>query len=193
METQRLSAILLIAGFGVMLVGFLFNVGGIYQTTDLAERVRIIEENKTRWNINQTMTGFGILLLTIGFVVLATRLRSEANALIPTLGAASLIIGAISGFYFLYRYTTDPLGAFSGKYPGFEPLYNGLSLLGLLLFGIAILQAGLPAWLGYLTGGAAAIYGLVFLVTGSGFLTPGFVTLLGLVIAIVLLWQKPLP
>jgi hypothetical protein len=120
-------------------------------------------------------------------------LRTEGNAWIPTLGAASLVFGAISGVYFLYRYTTDPLSTFSGHYPGFEPLFNWLSLAGLILLGIAFLQAGLPTWLGYLTSGAALVYGVIYLVTGSGFLSPGVVSLLGLVVGIILLAQKPLP
>jgi hypothetical protein len=70
-----------------------------------------------------------------------------------------------------------------------ETLSYWLLLAGLLLFGVAILQAGLPAWLGYMTAGATLAYGIVFLVSGAGFVTPGLVAILGLVIAIVLLRQ----
>ncbi len=193
MDAQRLSAVLLIAGFAVLLLGFPFGVPGLYQTTDPAERVRIIEEHKTRFNVTQISLALGFLLTSVGFVVLASELRKVGDAWIPTLGAAALVVGVVSGEYFIYRQTTDPLLAYAGHYSGFETLSYWLWLAGLVLFGVAFLQAGLPAWLGYLTAGAALIYGVVFLVTGSGFLTPGFVTLLGLVTAIVLLLKKPLP
>lgn len=159
----------------------------------MSERERIVEENKTRWNITQTIAGIGFLLMPIGFAVLATLLPSEGNIWIPTLGSAALILGAISGVYFLYRQTTDLVGAFSGRYPGFEPAANILTLIGLILFGIGFLQTNIPAWLGYLTAGVPILYGVIYLVSGSGWLTPGISTLLGLLIAIILLWQKPLP
>jgi hypothetical protein len=193
MDPQRTSAILLIAGFMVLTFGFVASVRGIYQTPDLTKRVQMINEEKYRWIVGQSSLALGFVIITVGYGFLVSRLRSEGSAWIPTIGAVCLIAGLVSGIYFIYRQTTDPLGAFSGQYPGFEPLYNGLSLAGLILMGISFLQVGLPAWLGFLTGGSALLYLIIFLLTGSGFLTPGFVSLLGLVVAVVLLWQKPLP
>ena len=193
MDTQRLSAILLIAGFVVLMVASLLGPRGIYQTSDPSERVQIVEENMTSWKITQSLTGLGLLLTAAGFFVLNTRLYTMGNAWVPTLGAAAMVVGAISGALFLYRQTTDPLSAFEGAYSGMQTLAYWLWLAGLLLFGVSFLQAGLPAWLGYLTAGAALVYGIVFLVSGAGFLTPFFVALLSLVIAIILLRQKPLP
>ena len=189
MDTQSLAAVLLIAGFVVLMVGFPFGLRGIYQTSDPAERIQIIEENKTRWYISQLSVGLFILLTAVGFAVLASHLRTVANAWIPALGAAAFVVGAISGALFLYRQTTDSLSAYGGSYSSLEMLSYWLWLAGLLLFGVAFLQAGMPAWLGYVTGGAALVYGISFLFTGSGWLTPGFVAVLGLVIAIVLLRQ----
>jgi hypothetical protein len=139
------------------------------------------------------LAALGILLIAVGFAVLASRLRTVGNAWVPTLGAAAFVVGAISGALFPYRQTTDPLSAYQGAYSGMQTLYYWLALAGLLLFGIAFLQAGLPAWLGYVTAGAALVYGVVFLVSGAGFLTPALVSLLSLVIAIILLRQNPLP
>jgi hypothetical protein len=193
MDTQRFSAILLIAGFAVLMVASLLGPQGIYQTSDPSERVQIVEENMTSWKITQSLTGIGLLLTAVGFAVLASRLRTVGNAWVPTLGAAAMIVGAISAALFLYRQTTDPLSAFEGTYSGMQTLAYWLWLAGLLLFGVSFLQAGLPAWLGYLTAGVALVYGIVFLISGAGFLTPFLVTLLSLVIAIILLWKKPLP
>jgi hypothetical protein len=160
MDTQRLSAILLIAGFAVLMVASLLGPRGIYQTSDPAERVQIVEEYKTSWNITQSLTGLGLLLTAVGFAVLGSRLRTAGNAWVPILGAVAFVVGAISAALFLYRQTTDPLSAFEGAYSGMQTLAYWLWLAGLLLFGISFLQAGLPAWL---------------------------------VIAIILLWKKPLP
>ena len=190
MDTHRLSAILLIAGFAVLMVASLFGPQGIYQTADPAERVQIIEEDLNGWNITQSLTGLAILLTAVGFAVLASRLRTMGNAWVPILGAAALVVGAISGALFLYRQTTDPLNAFEGAYSGMQTLYYWLTLAGLLLFGVSFLGSSLPAWLGYVTAGTALVYGIVYLVTGEGFLTPFLVSLLSLVIAIILLRQS---
>jgi hypothetical protein len=93
METGHLPAFLLIAGFMIMLLGFLIGLGSIYQTTDLNEREWIINENQTRWYAGQMFSGLGIFVITIGFVVLAAKLQTMGTAWIPILGAATLVIG----------------------------------------------------------------------------------------------------
>jgi hypothetical protein len=196
MDSQRLSAVLLLAGFTILVLSFLLGPPGMaqtYQPPDPDRRLQIIEEYKSRWNISQSLVALGILITAVGFAVLASHLRTVANAWVPTLGAAAFVVGAISASFFIYRQTTDPMSAYEGAYSAMQTLYYSLSLGGLLLFGVAILQASLPAWLGYLTAGAALIYGAVFLVTGSGFATPFLISILSLVIAIILLLQKPLP
>jgi hypothetical protein len=112
-----------------------------------------------------------------------------ANALIPGLGAAAFLVGTIPVTLFIYRQTMDPLSTYQGAYSGMVTLYAWLTLAGLLLFGVAFLQAGLPAWLGYVTVGAAIVYTIFLLVTGNGFFVQFLVSLLGLVIAIYLLRQ----
>ena len=189
MDTQRLSAILLIAGFAISMLANLLGPWGIYQESDLQRRVQIIGESKTRWNIAQFLNGFSLVLTAVGFAVLASGLRTVANAWIPGLGAAAFVVGLIPAAIFLYRQTTDPLGAYEGAYSGMQTLYYWLALAGLLLFGVAFLQAGLPAWLGYVTVGATLLYGIFYLVSGTGFLVPGLVSILSLVIAIFLLRQ----
>jgi hypothetical protein len=187
MDAQRLAASLLIAGLAVWVVAALLSPPGKYQEPDPQKRVQIIEGYKTRWNISQPLLGLGALLTAVGFAVLALHLGTLANGWVPGLGAVAFALGTVSGAIFLYRQTVDPLGSYEGAYSGMETLYYWLALLGLLLFGVAFLQASLPAWLGYLTAGAALLFGIVFLVSGSGFITPGVVSILSLVIAIFLL------
>lgn len=192
MNRQRLSAILLIAGFAALVFAAPFSVPGLYRITDPSERVEIIEQHKSNWSIGQFLVGIGISLTAAGFFVLNTRLYTVANAWITTLGAAAFIIAAFSGAIFIYRQTTDPLATYEGTYKAFQTVYYALSLVGLLFFGIVFLQAGFPGWLGYMTAGAAIVFGIVSLITDIAFLTPYLVTLLSLVIAIILLRQKPL-
>jgi len=191
MDAQQISAVLFISGFAVLVIASLIGPRGIYQTPDLQRRLQIIDDNKIRWNIAQPLLGLGLSLTAVGFVVLAIWLSTLTNAWIPGLGAVAIVVGTISGLIFLYRQTIDPIGSYQGIYSGTEMLYYRLSLVGLLLFGVAFLQADLPAWLGYLTVGSTLLFGIVFLVSRerNGFLTPGLVVILSLVIAVFLLRQ----
>ena len=191
MNTQRLIASLLITGFAIWILSLPFSLPEIYQTSDPFARVKIIEEHETQWKISQSLFTLGFLVLAAGFTVFALRLRTMGNAWIPALGGAALVLGTISGLLFIYRQTTDTLRAYQGAYSGFENIAYWLILAGLLLFGVAILQSGLPAWLGYLASGAAIVYSLVFLLMGTGFVTPGIEGILGLLIGFVLLYPYP--
>lgn len=186
MDSQRLSAGLLIGAFVTIMLSAFVNAPGLYQTQDIDERLHIIEMHRTRWLTERALVVVGALLLIAGFSLLAYTLRTSW---IPILGAVAIVAGTISGLYFVYLQTVDPRGGYSGAYPTAENLAYWLWLAGTVLFGVAFLQAGLPAWLGYLTAGAAIAYGVVFLITGAGFMTPFLVALLGLVIGIVLLRQ----
>jgi hypothetical protein len=186
---QNSAAVLLIAGVAAMVASFVIGLPGIYQTPDLQERVRIIEESKARWNISQFAIGLSLVLTAIGIALLAGGFRASTNSWVAVLGAGIFVAGSIAGAVFLIRQTIDPLSSYQGDFKAFEFAYYWLALAGLLLFGIAFLQADLPAWLGYVTAGSALVYGIYFLVSGVGYPTPGLVTILTLVIGIVLLRQ----
>lgn len=188
MDSQRVSAYLLLAGVIFMLASFPVGFGReIYGTQDFLQRVEIIRANEARWAVSQTLIAISLLLTAGGFFVLNTWLYGKADPWPFTLGAGAMIIGAISGVIFVYRQTVDPMGSYQGAYHAFEFVYYWLSVGGLLLFGVAFLQAGLPTWLGYLTVGATAIYAIFFAATDTGFPTPWLVFVLSLVIGVALL------
>lgn len=187
MKTQSLAAVLLIAAAVAVFLSSFVNAPGLYQTEDIEERLGIIEANRTRWLANQALVVAGALLLVGGFGLLAGDLRPAAGRWIPVLGAVAFAAGTLSGLYFVYLQTVDPRGGYSGAYPFPENLAYWLWLAGTVLIGAALLSSSLPRWLGYLTAGAAALYGVLYLATGAGFMAPFLIALLGLVIGVVLL------
>jgi len=189
MTTGRLSATLLIVGCAFMVVAAVLAPRGIYQTQDMQRREEIIAAVKTRWFISQSLFSISLLLTTVGFGLLAKYLLTEGHVWLPSLGAGAFAVGTISGLIFIYLQTLNPISSYQGAYSSMETLYYWLALAGLLLFGVAFLQAGLAPWLGYLTAGATIIYGIFYLVSGTGFPTPGLVVVLSLVIAIFLFRQ----
>ncbi|HEY5731895.1 MAG TPA: hypothetical protein VLA72_13965 [Anaerolineales bacterium] len=189
MDTQRLSAIFLIAAFMTIILSTVINAPGLYQTQNIEERLQIIDTYRTRWLVNQALILVYSLFTIAGFLLLASVIGKRVQSQVLTLGAVALIAGTIAGLYFLYLQTTDPRGGYSGAYPIWENLAYWLWLAGIILFGVTFLQARLSAWLGYLTAGVAATYGIVFLITGAGFMTPFILGILQLIIGIVLLRQ----
>jgi hypothetical protein len=192
MNAQRFAAILLVVGFVSLMLSVLVNAPGLYATQNINQRLQIITAYKTRWLFNQALAFLYILLTTIGFAVLAFALRTPGKARIHFLGVAAYVIGSISGTIFMFFQTIDPRGGYSGAYLAPEALAYWFWLGGALLLGIAFLQDSLPAWLGYLMVGVALVYGIIYLVSGAGFLTPFLIALLSLVIGIFLLTIKPL-
>jgi len=189
MDKQRLTAILLIAAFAIIMISTAVNAPGLYQTQDIEERLQIIDTYRTRWLVNQALVFVYLMFTMTGLLMLVSILWTRVQSQILAPGAVALIAGIIAGLYFLYLQTIDPHGGYSGAYPIWENLAYWLWLASTFLFGIAFLQAGFPAWLGYLTAGAAIAYGIVFLITGAGFMTPFILGILQLVIGIVLLRQ----
>jgi len=185
----RISAIMLITSFGALLFSTVINAPGLYQTQDITERLQILSTHRTRWLINQAVVLAYSALVIAGFVLLAYAFRALSISWIPLTGALIYICGTLSGAYFVYLQTVDPRGGYSGAYPIPENLAYWLWLAGTLLFGVAFLQVDLPSWLGYLTAGVALVYGIIYLVTGAGFMTPFLLAIVHLVIGIVLLRQ----
>ncbi len=187
MDPQRAVAFILIASFAIMAFSFAISVPGLYQTQDIEARLQIIQTYRTRWLAGQVIVFVFGVLTSVAYTLLAYTLRSQGQAGIPVFGAVAMVAGSISGLYFVYLQTIDPRGGYSGVYPTPENLAYWLWLAAMILFGISFLRAAQPAWLGYLTAGAAAAYGLLFLITGLGFMAPFVLVILNLVIGIVLL------
>ena len=189
MNAERLAAVFLIGSFVSVMFSLLINAPGLYATRDIDRRLQIIETYRRRWLTSQALVVLYFPLTIVGFSLLASLLQSGGKGWIPVLGAVAIALGVLAGTYFVYLQTTDPRGGYSGAYPTPENVAYWLWLAGMVLFGIAFLQASIPAWLGYLTAGIAVLYGLVFLLTGAGFMTPFILALLSLIIAIFLLNQ----
>ncbi len=189
LDTQRLVSILLIASFMAMILAAPFGVPGYYQTQDIGERLQLVERYRTRYDINKSLLYLWSILSVAGVVVLAIYLRGRGASTTAALAALLVALGSVA--YFLVNYTQqfDLAGYLGGKYPDYHVYGNWLVLAGLLLLGLALLQADAAPWLSYLTIGAAIVPAVVLLIRPALFwLIPFFpyVPLL-LLIGIVLL------
>ena len=191
LDAQRLVSILLIASFVVMVLAMPFGVPGYYQTQDVGERLQLVAQYRTRWDITKGLIYLWSILSVAGVVVLAIYLRRKGARTTAALAVLSLVLGSVA--YFLVNYTQqfDLSGYLAGTYPDYHVYGNWLVLAGLLLLGVAFMQAGFALWLSYLTIGAAIAPAVVLLIQpGLFWLIPFFPYIpLLLLIGIVLLRQ----
>lgn len=170
MDIQRLAAIVLIASFVAVLLGsFPTSIPGYYQTQDIAERLRLVEEFSGRWFMNKLLFYVWSVLALAGMVLLTIYLRRSGASIVAFVGLLPFALGTAAYFLTNYIQQTDLAGYFAGNYLDYHRIGNWLSLAGLLLLGVAILQAGLPAWLSYLTIGTSLVLAVVLLVVPAIF------------------------
>jgi hypothetical protein len=186
MNIQRISAVLLVASFAIIVISFLVGVPGFYQTQDIAERVRLVEEYRTRWNITIAINMALSLLPAIGLVLFGVHHWRSNGTLLAVLGASVYALGAIS--YVIHEYVryTDLVGHFEGKYLDYHGIGNWFVLAGLFVVGVSSLQVGLPTWLAYLTLGLSIVLAVILLIApGFFFAIPFFAIALLLIFGIV--------
>jgi hypothetical protein len=142
-----------------------FGVPGYYRTQDIGERLQLVAQYRTRWDINKALIHLWTFLSTAGVVVLAIYLRRKGAPTTTALAALLLALGSVSYFLLVnYAQQFDLARYLAGKYPDYHVYGNWLVLAGLLLLGQAFLQTGLAPWLSYLTIGAAIAPAAVLLI-----------------------------
>ena len=187
MDVPRVSGILLILGSVLLALTFVMGVPGFYQTQDIAERVRLVKEYRTRWNVTIALNMILFLLPAIGLLFYSVHLWRSTGTILAVLGASVYALGAIAFVIHEYVRNTDLVGYFEGGYPDYHGIGNWFVMAGLLLLGVSFLQAGLTTWLSYLTIGLPIALAVIWLFApGFFFAIPFFAIALLLVIGIFL-------
>lgn len=191
MNYQQIAGIGLIAGFVFILVASSVGPPRLYQEPDSEARLEIIANHTTRWAASNLIFAVGGLITAAGLALFALQIRGSASLWLIVLGVASYTLGAIVWAIFMYQRTVDPSSLFTSY--AFSPptiALVGLTVIGLVLYGVIFLQAGYPGWLGVgtiaamvLTGGAALLFPTQFFAS----FPPQLFYLLTLVAGIVML------
>jgi hypothetical protein len=161
-----LTGVLLILGFVFVLVASIVGPPRLYQEPNSEVRLEIIANFPTRWAVSNLFFALGALVTAAGLTLFALQLRGSVSPWLIWLAVATYILGAFVWVIFIFQRTVDPSSLFTSY--AFSPLtvaLVGLSVTGLLLYGILFLQAGYPGWLGVgtiagmaLIGGAALLF-----------------------------------
>jgi hypothetical protein len=165
MSTERLAAILLLVGSVLFISAAFMPVSQVYIAPTPDAKLQIIYSDRTGWIASQVLFGLGASIAAIGLGFVAYHLRTTPGAVWAYIGLGAVILGAVFWEWYVYIRTLDPEGFAEGGPIGWLfPAYALLTQSGLLVFGVAYLRAGYPAWLGGITIVGAVIFFIVFLI-----------------------------
>lgn len=187
MDLIRTSAILMIIGFSLIIIGAVIGPPGVYQKPELADRLKIIDKHQGRWKATNIISALGILFTSTGFLVISISIWKSQNQTLLFLGAAGAVISGLAISIESYLRAIDPATRLSSNSAMFA-IGLGAFIVAIFLFGFIFLQAGYPAWLGYLMIGAALVLGAgaIFI----DFFIGELILLIPFIAAIVILRQR---
>lgn len=166
MHPDKTSTGIIIVGSVLFLIAAFSPISRIFGIRDTAERLEIITAAPIQWIAAQVLFALGSLVTAVGIGMLAYRMSGQSFAIYLYSTTVLTGIGALLWSWHVYMRAVDPALFTSGGIPFW--LFGGYSLmtiLGLALMGIALLQAPIQPWVGSLALGTAVLFlllGLLF-------------------------------
>ena len=160
MTILKLSALGLILGFLGMFFASVVGPPRLYLEPDPEERLRLIDAFRLRWLFSNALFALGGLLTALGMFALSWHFRDIITTWINIGAAATFFGGAFLWIRLVFDRQMNPARYFLNySFQLSSAVMLGLSLSGLLLYGVVFLQVGFPIWLGYLTIGGPVLIG----------------------------------
>jgi hypothetical protein len=147
------AGLLLVGGALIFLLGVALPTWRVYVTHDPGARAQLIRKLHTFWVLSHLLFLGGVAGTTVGFAVLATTLEGGRAGLAARLGLAAMVAAGIIWAYIVLavRLRVAPEAwAREGDGPWAFPAYASLTLLGMILLGVALSSTGYPSWVGIL-------------------------------------------
>lgn len=193
---ERMSGILLIVGFVMLVAGGLAAPSGAYQGS-IEERLSIIDANQTQWLLSKVFDALAVVLVSVGFVMLASR-GWRSGWPMRVVGVCFGLAGLL-GVVYVYLLATDPRPLYDRDAPApIAATLIGLLAAGLMAWGVHLLRSGFPRWVGVLstvlgTGVLAALALILIVRPGPelAFAVASVVYLGILIIGLVLVRRRP--
>jgi hypothetical protein len=157
-DMDQVAGVLLIVGSLVFCVSAAVGVPRVFGERDPEARLRMLEEHIGWWRAAQPLYVAGPLIASVGVGVLAGGTEGGARVWFGA-SCAVLLAGVLAWSRSVYlRATRVPEFAY-GTLPGWPfRSYVLLTNAGLALLGIGLLVGDFPAWTGWLSLGADAVF-----------------------------------
>ncbi len=165
MDAIRLAGISVILGVIIFWAGNIYSPPGIYQETNTAIRLEVVDRYPTRWAISQGLGAVGIAIILFGLLLYGLQLAGDRGPWLTYLPAGLNIIAVFLAFAWLYKYITDPGPIFDGSSgSNLLTIAAVLMLLAAIIYGLLFAGGSFPAWIGYLMIGYSIIALIAMLV-----------------------------
>jgi hypothetical protein len=187
---DRATALTIVIGSILFLAAAFAPISRVFAVRDSAQKLEIILGAPNQWVVAQLLFSLGSLVTVLGIGMLAYRMSGPGVAIYLRISAAVMGIGALLWTWHVFVRAVEPALFTAGQIP--VALFAGYSLLtivGLALLGLALLQAGYQPWVAWLAMGSAALFLVLGLVFGD--MPPFVYYLVTLTIGIVLFRAAP--
>lgn len=146
MKLHLFSALLLVAGSTVFVVGAFFPVSRVYVLQTAEEKLEIMQGQSRMWNTHLGMMGAGAAIAAVGMAALPA--GAVVSAAAPAVVAAGTVVaGTLLWERHLQMRVRAPEGFASGQNPHWHfVVYTVLMQIGLLLLALALFRSGAATW-----------------------------------------------
>lgn len=184
---QRVGAAILMAGSVLFLIAAFSPISRVFGERSPERRLEIILGAPAQWTFSQILFGLGAVVAATGILLIAQYVRGSGGGVAGFASAGLLLAGSVLWLRHLYLRTIDPSMFTDGLLPVWLFVgYSLLTMLGIALFGWALLQTPLQNWVGWMLIGSMAFLFVVALLMGD---MPPFVHYLLLIAAGVAIYR----
>lgn len=166
MTFDRTDAIVIIVGSVLFMAAAFSPISRVFAIPDPVEKLAIIQDAATQWTVAQALFALGALVTAAGIGMLAYRAAGDGPSFLLAAATAVMALGAVLWSWHVYGRAVDPAAFASGELAAWPfALYSLLTMAGLVLIGMALLQTQMAPWVGWLSIGAAALFlvlGVIF-------------------------------
>lgn len=146
----RLASVLIVVGSVLFLVAAFHPVSRIFGIKETSKKLEIITSEHNGWVFAQWLFALGSIVTAIGVGSVAYVMRHHHGSTFAAIACAAMVIGCVFWSYHTYLRAADPQGFVNGQQPGWTfVIYTLLTMAGIALLGVALLQWPLSNWLGW--------------------------------------------
>jgi hypothetical protein len=148
---HKISAFVIILGSIFFLIAAFSPISRVFAEPSANKKLEIIMESRNAWTFSQFFFAAGALITVIGIGLSGVLFRAHPFSSTIYVSAAFLLVGAIFWIWHVYLRAIDPAAFTEGTIPVWLfAAYTFLTQAGLIIYGAAFLQTGIPEWVGWM-------------------------------------------